>query len=174
VTSGPIANPTVADIEVGATEGDLRYWLAKEAIRHGEVHLQSQQSNLIAMETRAGAIFGWSIPTILGLGTVASQGHHPGAAIGSAVCLAGAACACAWALWPQKWGHAGYRPGILLSEKLPSELEVLESIAAGYDETATVNDARLSRFWRWLRMAWILFLASPLVGGLTLAFATWA
>jgi hypothetical protein len=160
-------------IEVGATDDELRLWLAKEAVRHGELRLTAQQNNLAAMESRATSMFGWSIPTILALGTAALRSRYSGPALSAATCMVGTAVMCAVALWPQPWGHAGHRPPMLLNEQLQSELEVIESIALGYDQTADSNEARLTRFGEWLRVAWLLFLLSPLMGGFFLVLAIW-
>jgi len=141
------------------------------------------------MESRATSIFGWSVPTILALGALALHNSHSGTTLISAIFIAGAAlistillaCAafeCARALWPRKWGHPGHDPKQLIEEQLQTELEVLESIALGYSETAKLNDARLVAFGRHLRGAWAFFILAPVAGCLwivviTLAWAWW-
>jgi hypothetical protein len=169
------ASPERDEVDVGEAGDRLPLWLAKEAVRHGELRLAAQQSNLAAMETRATAIFGWSIPTILALGAAALSSRFTGAAVGAAVCLAGSAIHCAVALWPQKWGHPGHNPNVLLDMQLSSELEVLEAVAGGYASTARLNDDRLIRFGAWLRTAWVLFIAAPVAGlvGVLMATITW-
>ena len=49
-------------IEVGAsvTDGDLRYWRSKEAVRQGELRLSEQAAIRTALEARASAITGWA------------------------------------------------------------------------------------------------------------------
>lgn len=160
--------PDGGSVEIGATDADLRLWLAKEAVRHGELLLASQLSNLTAMETRATALFGWSVPAILVLGAAALNARYTGPAIAAASLLAGAAVACAYGLWPQKWSHAGYDPREILDEKLTSELEVLEAMAGGYAEGANLNKARLDHLAVCLRFAWACFIASPVAGGIAL------
>jgi hypothetical protein len=160
--------PDGGSVEVGATDADLRWWLAKEAVRHGELLLPSQLSNLTAMETRATALFGWSVPTILALGAAALNTRYTGPAIAAASWLAGAAAACVYGLWPQDWSHAGYHPREILNEKLTSELEVLEAIAGGYAEGADLNKARLAHLADCLRFAWAFFIASLVAGGIAL------
>lgn len=155
-----------SDIDVGADGAGLRLWLAKEAVRLGEVLLAAQQNNLVAMEARASSIFGWSVPSILGLGAVALHSPFAKAAAASAVCLFGAAIGCAIALWPRPWSHVGYNPKITLDWRLASELEILESIAQGYGDAASENDRRLVRFGTWLRVSWGLFVSGPAVGAL--------
>jgi hypothetical protein len=161
-------DPDGGSVEVGAVDADLRLWLAKEAVRNGELLLASQLSNLTAMETRATALFGWSVPTILALGAAALNTRYTGPAIAAASLLGGAAVACAHGLWPQKWRHAGYHPGEILNEKLTSELEVLESIAGGYAKGADLNNARLDQLADCLRFAWVFFIVSPVAGGIAL------
>jgi hypothetical protein len=56
--------------------------------------------------------------------------------------------------------------------RLPSELEVLEAVAGGYANTARLNYARLARFGAWLRAAWVLFIAAPVMGLLGFFIAT--
>ena len=154
--------------EVGASDDEIRLWRAKEAVRHGELLLKSQQDNMVATESRATAVIAWSVPTILALCAFAIQNQYSGdaamSAVAAAICLAAAATASVVGLWPQRWGHAGYEPLTLLDDPLPSELEILESIAQGYDTTAQQNDARLNRFARWMRVAWLFFIAAPAIG----------
>jgi hypothetical protein len=141
---------------------------AKEAVRQGEMRLTAQQSNLAAMEARATAIFGWSVPTVLGLGAAALTSRYTGAASAAAVCLFGAAVHCMVALWPRHWGHQGYSPLVVLDLSLSSEVDMLESIAQGNAATSEANAARLSRFGWWLKSSWLLFLAAPVMGGIGL------
>ncbi len=48
------------DIEVGAADRTLRYWLAKEAMRQGEARLNAQNSVRTTLEACATAITGWA------------------------------------------------------------------------------------------------------------------
>jgi hypothetical protein len=47
-----------------------------------------------------------------------------------------------------------------------TELESLEKIAQGYDDTASDNNLTLKRFAMWLRISWVFFVAAPMAGGL--------
>ena len=94
--------PDGGSVEVGATDADLRWWLAKEAVRHGELLLPSQLSNLTAMETRATALFGWSVPTILD--TRCSRAKYPIHRTGDCRCLVARGCGCSLRLWAMASG----------------------------------------------------------------------
>jgi hypothetical protein len=57
---------------------------------------------------------------------------------------------------------------------LSCELEILEKIAQGYDDTASDNDFTLKRFATWLRVAWLFFAAVPMAGGISIFVSTGA
>ena len=86
--------PVPQEIEVGAVEGDLRYWRAKEAVRQGEARLAAQAAIRTALEARATALTGWAAVSLLattGAALAAKDiGGFAGAAGASAV-LFGAA-----------------------------------------------------------------------------------
>ena len=52
------------------------------------------------------------------------------------------------------------------------ELESLEKIAQGYDDTASDNDLTLKRFATWLRISWVFFVAAPMAGGISIFVST--
>lgn len=158
------------EIEVGAQAEDLRYWLAKEAVRQGEVRLSAQAQNIAAMESRATSILAWSTATMVALGAAASQGHlRPIAMLAGALLLA-ASIACIGALWPAAWHPPGHDFAALAKMRTQApdktELEVLELIAVSYEDGIAANDRRAGRFAWWLRAAWILFLAAPIAGAI--------
>jgi hypothetical protein len=66
--------------EVGAIGADLRYWRAKEAMRHTEVRMGVQAQATQALEARATAILGWSVAGVLALGAAVVNESHPIAA----------------------------------------------------------------------------------------------
>jgi len=80
------------------------------------------------------------------------------------VCLLLAATACIVALWPATWHTPGYTFGALLAMPGKTELELTEVIAAGYENGINANDRRVERFGSLLRLAWVFFLAAPLLG----------
>jgi hypothetical protein len=165
---------SLRSVHLGAAAARLPIWLARQAVRNGELRLGAQQDNLVAMEARATSIFGWSVPSILGLGALGLHSPFVKAAIAAAVCLLGAAIGCVVALWPRPWGHVGHDPKEMLEWELPSELEILESIALGYGNEVLKNDRHLERFANWLRVSWILFIAGPVMGAIGLAVIVWS
>ena len=64
-TETDTASSPTSDIEVGATDGDLRYWRAKEAVRQGEARLAAQAAICSAPEARATALTGWAAVSLL-------------------------------------------------------------------------------------------------------------
>ncbi len=55
----------VGGIQLGANGEELRYWKAKEALRHAEVRLVAQALIRAALEARATAITGWAAAGLL-------------------------------------------------------------------------------------------------------------
>jgi hypothetical protein len=162
-----------SDIEVGATEGDLRYWRAKEAVRQGEARLTAQAAIRTALEARAAALTGWAAVSLL---AAAGAGSTAKDAAGFAGCgcaglvLFGAAIVGIHAARPRDWAMVGYDPEVITSDQLGSELEVLESIAAGLSPGIQVNNRRLNAMGRMLRWAGWMLIAAPVIG----AAAYWA
>ena len=58
----------------------------------------------------------------------------------------------------------GYDPSIITSDPLGSELEALESIAAGLSPGIQANNRRLREMGRFLRGAGWLLIAAPVLG----------
>lgn len=159
-------------IEVGETGDTLRYWLAKEAIRHAEARLGAQAASLTALESRAVSILGWAVTGVFALGAAATTGHYRDSAMTAAVFLFLASLLSIYGLWPQKWGVAGYMPLAVLDSGQLSELETLEHIAQGYDATITQNEKRLWLFTKAISGSWLCFGTAPVVAGLLAYFDT--
>jgi hypothetical protein len=165
-------DPQEPEIECGAIGGDLRYWLAGEARRQGEVRLVARERNIAAMEARAASVLSWSVATMVGLALAASQGRLLPVALASGVFLLLSSVACVEALWPSTWHPPGYDFATLRTMDYPSELEVLESIALGYGAAIQANDRRTTRFGRLLRFAWVAFLSAPVAGAIAAALVS--
>ena len=161
-----------AGIEVGAAGnlGTLRFELAKHAIRHGELRLASQVASLNGLQSRATQIMSWSIAgaTALVAAAATTDWRWPAGATAGALLLT--ALFCLGALWPRTWNAPGYDPRTIMAEPLGTELEALESVGFGYSDGIRANAARLERAVNLLRCAWVLLVASPLLGLLALAF----
>ncbi len=157
-------------IEVGVVEGDLRYWLAKEAVRQGEGRLNAQAAVRTALEARATALTGWAAVSLLAatgaVFTVQSTAGRVGAATASIVLFVAAAVGI-HAVRPRAWSMVGYDPLVIAFDQLGSELEVLESVGEGLSSGIQANNLRLNSMGRMLRWAgWLLILA-PTAGATT-------
>ncbi len=160
-------------VEVGAVGADLRYWRAKEALRHGELRLGVQAQATQALEARATAIVGWSVVGVLALGAAVVNGAHPIAAGVAALCLIGAAVLCITALLTRDWAGPGYRPEIVFEDRSATELEAIESMVIGYQQAVQSNHDGFSRFQRSLKWALVGLIAAPIVGALSIALSWW-
>ena len=149
--------------EVGEVEGNLRYWRAKEAVRHAELRINSQTANLSAMEARATSIFGWAIAGATVLVAYVGTGPYRGAAIAGATSLFVSCGFSIVGLWSKDWGVVGYNPTKILDDTHASELEVLEFIARGYAETINKNDLTLRNFSTFLTLGWITLAVTPII-----------
>ena len=155
------------EIEVGETGGTLRYWAAKEAIRHGELHLTAQAASLSAMEARATSILGWAITGVFALGAVSTTGLYRAAAGFAAAFLFMSALSCVFGLFPRNWAVAGMLPEQVRRSGQETELEVLEHLGKGYDEAIQRNNVRLRSFGHCLAFSWVCFASSPVIAALT-------
>ena len=158
---------TLPGIEVGATEGDLRYWKAKEAVRQGEARLTAQAAVRTALEARAIALTGWAAVSLLAATGAGFAARDAAGLIGTAT--AGAILFAASALGihaarPRDWTMVGHDPSVIKSDPLGSELEVLESVADGLSPGIQANDNRLHGMGRLLRVAGWLLIAAPMFG----------
>jgi hypothetical protein len=161
---------STSDIEVGATDGDLRYWRAKEAVRQGEARLTAQAAIRTALEARATALTGWAAVSLLaatGAGFTAKDAAGSAGAGAAGVALLIAAIVGIHAVRPRDWAMVGYDPEVITSDRLGSELELLESIAAGLSPGIQVNNRRLDGMGRMLRWAGWMLIAAPWVGTVT-------
>ena len=163
VTPGP------DDIEVGAAERGLRYWVAKEAVRQGETRLGAQNGVRTALEARATAITGWAAVgflAVIGAGFTAQLlPVFVGSFIAGLFLFASGAIGII-AARPRAWSMLGYEPDLVLamSNTLGTELEALEAISGGLADGITVNNARIDRMGRMLRWAGWLLICAPLAG----------
>jgi hypothetical protein len=161
---------STSDIEVGATDGDLRYWRAKEAVRQGEARLTAQAAIRTALEGRATALTGWAAISLLaatGAGFTAKDMAGSAGAGAEGVVLLIAAIVGIHAVRPRDWAMVGYDPQVITSDRLDSELELLESIAAGLSPGIQTNNRRLNGMGRMLRWAGWMLIAAPWVGTLS-------
>jgi hypothetical protein len=170
-TSSPV--PDSDDlIEVGAVGSDLRYWRAKEALRHGEVRLGVQAQASQALEARATAMLGWSVAGVLALGAAIVQGTHAVAAGVAALSLIITAVICISAIATRAWIGPGYRPEVVFNDRSKSELEAIESLVAGYQEAVQANHEAFIYFKNLLNIALGFLLAAPILGAAALLL-TW-
>ncbi len=88
--------------------------------------------------------------------------QYPAVAALSCTFLSAVCCVCA--LWPRKWVLNGYDPDSILSQTLHTELEVLESLAAGLAAGRQHNKVGSQIVAIYLRLAWILFCCAPVAG----------
>jgi hypothetical protein len=157
--------------EIGATGGDLRYWMAKEALRQSELRLAAQPNSLQAMETRATSILTWSVSVGLALVALWSTGRAEAPAIAAFACTFAASAAAVWALWPRTWTVAGHQLSEMQSWTYATELEHLEAMATGNAEAAAANDRRMRAFGQALKVAWVLLAMAPAAALVTVAAA---
>jgi hypothetical protein len=157
------------EIEVGAAESDgtLRLWKAREAVRQGELRLGAQAAVRTALEARATALTGWAAAALLALaagGAAAADARAALAAIVAGSILFAAAALSVQAARPRDWGMAGYSPQAIQAAGLATELETLEAIADGISPAILKNNDRLERMGAAIRVSGGLLLAAPVAG----------
>lgn len=158
-------------INVGQADGDLRFCLALEAVRQGELRLAGQQANLQAGEARATSVLGWSATGLSAMAVLALDQQRRMLVIPSAILLALCIIMCIAALWPKEWHTAGYTMADLRTWQIGSELELRESLASGYEAAAKGNKEQMDHFARCMKVAWLSLALAPIAAILmTLAF----
>lgn len=162
------------ETEVGAAGGDLRYWLAREALRQSESRLAGQAASLQAMETRATSLLTWSVTLGMALVAAMTDERFLWPAVGGAAVAFLTAATVIVALWPRAWFAGGHRPTALDKLGHTTELAYLEQMALGNEVAGDTNEKRLRRFAHTLRLAWISFALAPVVAAAILAWASWA
>jgi hypothetical protein len=167
-----VAADTAEIVEVGADEDALPLWKATQAVRHAELRLAAQASNLTAMEGRATSILGWSVAGTTVLGAASLQGEYRAAAAVAAAMLFLSAILMVVAVWPRRWGLAGELPIFFTSTSLESELAIQEQILEDYRVTIDENERRLATFGQFLAISWMFFVAAPVTAfGVAVAIA---
>lgn len=161
------------ETEVGATGGELRYWLAKEAMRQSEVRLAGQAASLQAMETRATSLLTWSVTLSVALVAAASTERFFWPATAGAVFALCTAAMAILALWPRSWFSGGHRPSVLEKLGHDTELGFLEQMAMGNEAAADSNEERLRYFARLIRLCWISLALAPVAAAAAMAARLW-
>ncbi len=106
-------------IEVGSSrdDGTIRYWLAKEGVRQGELRLAFQGSSLGGLTASAASLLGWIVSISLALAAVIASALAPASAtspanapsllrgllwpaVAAEVAMLFAAICCCAVLWP--------------------------------------------------------------------------
>ncbi len=155
------------EIEVGAQGDELRYWLAKEAVRQGERSLTFEASVLAATLAQATTMLSWLVTAVTAAVVVAINPSHPEwkiAAIAISAGLVIAAGRCIWVVFPRRSIQSeGFDAPQIMQSGLKSELEQLESLAEGIFTAVVHSRARIISFQRRLAVAWIIFAMTPLL-----------
>ena len=151
---GPKPSSAIAEedepgaIEVGAVEGELRYWRAKEGLRKGESRLSSQAAVRTSMEARATALTGWASVALLAVAGAwfSAKGMPARGGLGSAALVLFAAAGIGvHTARPSVWSLVGYDPSVITTDRNETELEVIESVAVGISKGIQENNLRLDR-----------------------------
>lgn len=152
------------EINVGQADADLRLCIAVEAVRQGELRLTGQQANIQAGEARATSVLGWSAAGLSAMAVLALDQERRILVAPSAVLLALCVVMCIAALWPKAWNTAGYTRADLAAWQVGSELELRESLASGYEESAAENRVQMDHFARCMMFAWVSLALAPVAG----------
>ena len=150
--------------EVGVAGADMRFWRAKEALRHAELRLKTQADATQALEGRATAMLGWSVAGVLALGAAVVNRTHAQAAATAAVSLVATALLCVIAISQRQWSGPGYQPILILDDQSRNELEALESLCGGYQKAVVQNSEEFGHFRRLLNWAILFVVLSPALG----------
>jgi hypothetical protein len=182
VAETPLPAGTAADagqepIEIGATGPDLRYWLAKEALRQSERSLSIEVAALAALVSQATTMLGWivtaltaSASAILYFGAANTHPEWRVAAIVISIGLLVPAAACIFVIFPRRGIQTdgfdapqilGSAPGTTTRNTVQSELEQIESLALGLFAAITANRKRILKYGRALGFAWTVFVTAP-------------
>ena len=160
-------DPVPTDVGAAVSDGKLRLWKAKEAVRQGELRLAAQATARTALEARATALTGWAAAGLLALvgGAAATTDRlaWAAAAIAGTPLFASAAVG-VYAGSPRVWSLAGYNPQQIAQDALPTELEVLESSAKGILPKIDRNEFNLTDISRQLLLAGWLLILTPILG----------
>ena len=155
--------------EVGAAGGDLRYWRAREALRHAELRLGVQAQATQALESRATSMIGWNVTLGLALVAAVFNGTHAMAAGTAAFCLLIAAALCIVAIATRKWIGPGYQPNDVLNNQSLNELLFIEAMVDRYQAAVNENSTSFNRFQAMLNGALFFMIAAPTSGAVIFA-----
>lgn len=175
MTNTTICDPLAEDeIDVGATEETLRLWQAKEALRQAELRLAAQTDSRRAFEARVTTLLGWIIATasVVASGILGTAPARVSVALAMLVPLLIATVTSVSIVWPGWWSNAGYEPHLIFDSALGSELEIIESMAQGYEEGIQRNELWLHRASHLSRAVYGFFALGPLAGAVALLWFT--
>jgi hypothetical protein len=179
--SPPVSQPIAGEEEVGAVGAELRYWRANEAVRQGEMLLRLQATTRSSIISQATTMLGWVVTAAtasVGIAIGSTREEWRDASIAIAIGLGITAFICVYIVFPRNMSNETFEPYQILDSKLPSELEILESMAEGHSQGIDNNKKRLISLRFALILAWLLFALSPVAGGAILeamvfGFPTW-
>ena len=178
------AEPELIQVGASRQSGEIRYWKSKAAIDKGELLLKAQIDSVPRQTTSATSILGWSITISIALTAVIATSLQPyvapeagsqsnsyisshllwPASVAELFLLVSAIC-CVRVLWPGGiWFSPGVSPTDLLNSPHDTELTTLEALARGYADRIDDNYQRLEYLVRFLRVAWVCFVVSPVAG----------
>lgn len=149
-------------LDLGATDGTLRLWCAREAQRQHQCMVQRRLTNVEELRGRATSVMGWSVAGLLA--AIASSAALPLMIViaPAAICVAIAVAFCLRVLSPTEFSDGVWSQKWLLSEPYPSELQIIETMIRGAEDTAARDSARQGWMALQLKYAYRAIAAAPI------------
>ena len=162
-----------AEPDLGAKGAAFPLWRAREVLTQAEKRLASTSATLAVHEARATAMLGWlSAETLAVIALLATHRTLHWEIVGAAFLLV-AGLSAFWIVRvfkPKNWIVVGHDVTWLRKQQDdPCELYILESMGGVYADGIASNEATLDEVLLYLRRAWRMFIAAPIVMALSAA-----
>lgn len=170
--SRPVATGTPQKMDVGETGHEFPYWAAKEALKAAEIALEEADNSRESLGKKATSLIGWALPLSVLFGGIIftpTLGLPQRAAAAAGFALTTAAVLCAFqAVRVRGWANAGISPDQWwgLIEHPPAEasaLYITKERLKSINNALNKNDQLLAICGKYVRAAWVLLMAMPII-----------
>jgi hypothetical protein len=159
------------DPTLGEHGHPLHLWLAKEAMRQGEMKIAQMSAVFDGFRAQATSLLGWSTTLGSAVTFAAITNNRPLVAWVGGITTMAEAALCIATIWPvDKWAAGTYMPEKVMATTQDCELQERRALARSLDQMIISNRKLIDRRFKRLRWAWVGMPAIPLVAAVALLF----
>jgi hypothetical protein len=158
-----------------AIDTEFQLWKVKESMRQGEMALQYQGSTWASLMGQTTTLLGWMVTGISAAGGIAFGASRYDFRLAAVILIAGwlaTASICIFSIRPRLMSTPGFNPPQIWGSTLADELTLRVALMEGVTQGIEQNRLQIAATRKLLLAAWIIFVATPLLGVGYLVFET--